>query len=894
MMPHMPPLSPVEVGPPPWNPMTLPPEVRITDSITHVGPLETYRSWIAENDALIRSSQLDNGRAIATTRANIHTMLAAHWAKSQVEALEYDRPFALVALGGTGRGEMAPGSDTDFAFLFEDAIEGNVFLQKLQRQTIHTDEFRSTFGFDCIALPFNLDDIPTLAEKQLNSFVDMRAIYDPQDLTARFRKRIQATFDPFAHFLYLRTFWKSHWEAATAATERLDRFDIKNDGLRVFLSAIWTLASQGFLHSHEIYETLDDPRDLAAYEFLLRIRSWIHLTRGRCGRPDAFGNHPEDILGFEHFVSFGDMLDEGYTERERFEYANEVRARLLSARRRIASFAKGVIERELRRGRHVSPGNPIVFGAGGLYHSTSGECSTPREKSGAALSLLLASQHYGVMLDPSELQSTFRNAGDWLVRLPEVSGLFYEQKGSLADSFAFLSHVDGAEERLFPGYGKFESSVDGRVMTERICLRGPLERQKMRALEHFVREGRERLAAATSQEKLMDLEQGVSIAVEAALLDADHLAGVKLALKTKRLPNNAEDEDARRDESRPLQERFTSGFSGIPLSSYYRSIAAECDFTEETIRTAEFLAANRRAFKTRSEAGINDTQRVEQFAQLCGDAQKLRALFVFTAADRAEWESEMTEPARWFNIRELYIKTMMSFQPARPDVTRTLKAAGFGSSEQSVLRDFGDDFFSGIYRRFANRFGMHLVQLADDTSEIGPKAALIRDGASTIIGVASRDYRGLAATITGLFWRQHIGLRQAHLFSAANHGLALDFFHIHANGKPIPPEMPRLVEDAISRRLHIGDPDEAILPRLAGRLSLQESRLDLFCLQFETALDTNGLVYALTYKIFRHLHGHIFGLNARSGKNSAYITVHHTLPKWLGLDQAQALVQEHF
>src|SRR5204862_7095656 len=123
-------------------------------------------------------------------------------------------------------------------------------------------------------------------------------------------------------------------------------------------------------------------------------------------------------------------------------------------------------------------------------HSTSQQAGTRREKSRAALSLLVASQRYGVPIDPAALQATFRNAGDWLTRVPELSALFYEQRGSLADSFAFLSQLDGAEDRLFPGYAKFEASLDGRVLAERKSLRGALERRKLQALDQYVREGR--------------------------------------------------------------------------------------------------------------------------------------------------------------------------------------------------------------------------------------------------------------------------------------------------------------------------------------------------------------------------------------------------------------------
>jgi hypothetical protein len=863
------------------------------EAILQASPLATFQRLIAENDALIRSPDLGNGRLIASARTAIYTELVGEWAEEQRGVFGYDKPFAVVALGGTGRAEMSPYSDNDFAFLFEDALEGNPFLLELQRQVLHSGEFENRYGFACPALPFSLDDMPSLSGKQLNSFLDMRPVFDPHGLAALFRERIHSTFDPFQHFLHVRGFWKDQWEKAACECERLDRFDIKNDGLRVFLAGVWTLAGKHFIHSCEVYQTLDDPRDLEAYDFLLRIRAFVHLRHQGQEQRLAGGNHSEDLLRFDDFVCFGELLGPEADKRARFEFANDVRARLLSARRRVATFAKGVIERELKTGREISPGGPLVFGAGGLRHATSHQCQTPGDKSRAALSLVLASQRYGVPIDPSELQATFRAAGDWLVLVPELSELFFEPRGSLADSFAFLSQLDGALDCLFPGYAKFEVSLDGRVMTERMSLRGALERRKLQALDRYLREGRARLANSVSAAPLADSTQHELAAVETARLDADHLAAVKLALKTKRLPLTADDLTTRQDETLPLHERYASGFSEIPLSEYYASYVSQCGFSRETMHIVEFLVANRRAFKERSAAGINDARQIEEFAQLCQDENRLRSLFVFNCADRVEWDSEESDPARWFNTRELYAKTLQRFRPAG-DSTRLLMTAGYSPEQRDILQDFGEDFFGGVYCKYAIRFGEHLVRLVKEPAMSGPKASILRDGASTIVGVAARDYRGLAASISGAFWQQKIDLRQAHMFSAMGHGLALDFFHVPPQDKPLMPDLTRSIEEAIQRRLHIGESDVSKLPRIQGVVGLREWRVGLYCLRFETAQDVSGLVYALTYKIFRHLRGNIFGLTAHATRGRGFISVYLSLPPDLSLEQAQVITATHF
>ena len=869
----------------------LPHEPQVLDEIQRLGPLAAFQSLIAANDALTRGPELGNGPAIAALRTAIYTAQVGAWAAEAHRTFGYDRPFAVVALGGTGRGEMAPCSDNDFAFLFDDAIEDNPFLVHLQQQMLQSDRFEREYGFECRPLPFNLEDAAALEGKQLNAFLDLRPVYDPTGLADRFRERIRATADTFEHFLHVRGFWKGRWEKAAAESERLDEFDIKNDGLRIFLAGIWTLAGKRFLHSHDIYRTLDDPRDLAAYGLLMRLRAFVHLRQRGRHRPLGGGNHAEDVLRFDDFLSFGELLGPEATARERFEFANEVRAQLLAARRRVARFAKGVIHGELKQGREVAPGNPIRFGVGGLYHATAHQCHTPHDRSRAALSLVLAAQHYRVPVDPAELSTTFRNAGDWLMPVPELAALFYERRGSLAASFEFLSQFDGAEERLFPGYARFEASLDSRVMQQRQQLRSALEREKLAALEMLVQEGRQLLASQVSAPRTLGIRELVRI--EATRLDGEQFAAVRLALKTKRLPEMSEDEAVRADESLPLEQRFSSGMSRIPLAEYYRPYAAQCDFTAETLRIVEFLQTRRREFRDRSEAGLNSDDKVDEFVALCGDEHLLRTLLVFTAADRARWGSAEEEPTRWFNTRELYNKAMGRFRPGL-DPRAALGAAGYAPRELQIIEDFGNALFGGAYEQYLGRFGSHLLRLAEPPGNTGPKAAVLRDGAALILGVAARDYPGLAATISGSLWQQGIELRQAHLFSAMNYGLALDFFHVATPVKSLGPQVTRTLEEAIRERRHIAPEDEAGLPPVPGEKSLTEPRPGQFRLGFETSRNSAGLLYALTYKVYRHLRGNIFGLEAHSAKAKVFVSVHHSLPPDLALAAAQAIVRERF
>ena len=867
---------------------------RIRSEIQAYGPREAYRRLIDENNNLIRGANLEIGQQIVAARTAIHAEIVRQWVEKQIEIHEYRRPFALVALGGTGRAEVTPCSDLDFAFLFDDALDGNPFLLELQRQLLHTTEFKTAHGFGFEPLPFNLDDAPRLIDKQLNSFIDLRPIHDPAGLAERFRERIRKTYDPFQHFLHVRSFWKGQWEKAAAEVERLDSFDIKNDGLRVFLAGIWTLAGKRFQHSHEIYASLPDPRDLDAYDFLMRIRCFVQLRHPPSGEHTTNGNHPEDILRFEDFASFGDLLGPEANEEARFAFGNEVRMQLFAARRRVARFAKAVIEEELTHGRETAPDSPIHYTVGGLRNIRPDLQASAERRSRDALALVLASQRYGVPIDPAELRRTFRDIGDWLMPVPELSALFYEQHGSLADSFAFLAQFDGAEDRLFRGYARFEASLDRRVLQERTTARSALERRKMKALEELVRTGREQLDQAVQSNRLAIVTGEVNPEIAAALLSADHLAGVKLALKTKRLPVTSGDLQLHNDIHLPLHERHSSGLSNVPLAEYFQVYRQRCEFSEATLATAEFLIANRRAFKDHAAAGMNPDPVVVAFAELCRDEQLLRSLYVFTCADRAEWESVRNDPSRWFLSRELYHKALQQFRP-EADPTQALRTLGFSPDEQKVLLDFGRDFYAGVYRTHAGTFGAHLLGLVEAPEATGPKAMLLREGGAVMVGVAAADFRGLAACLTGALWQAGLSIRQAHLFSAMNLHLALDFFHLAPGGSGAPgPGLMRTLERSIREQRHIAPEDEAQLPPLRGTTTLKEWLPGQYCLQHETAHDAGGLIYALAYKVFRHLKGNIFGLKADANPKVVYVSIYLALPEHLSPEKAQSIVRDHF
>jgi hypothetical protein len=861
----------------------------VLDLIQQAGPLAAYRQLMAENDALIRMPVLDNGRAITQARTAVYLEIIAGWARRQQQVLGYDRPFAVVATGGTGRGEVTPCSDRDVVVLFEGRVQGEIqhdaFFKELKRQTSHTGEFEKEHGFSLDLTPCGLDDAPEVSGKELNAFLDMAPVYDPCGLEPRFRERLRGSCDVFEHFLHIRANWQDQWAVAGGEAERMDRFDIKNDGLRVFLGGAWILALESFRHNREVREEVaaEEPGVLEAYDFLLRLRCWQHLRHAPGRLADHLGNHKEDVMGFEGFLALGDMLGPDANERARFEYANEVRARILSARRRLAAFSQGVIERELTVGRRTAPGSLVVLRRGGLSHHPLAPNATPERRSDAAISLLSQAQHYELPVDPAEMHGTFRGAREWLTPVPSFARLFTEERGSLASTFEFLSHVDGAMERLFPGYSAFESSLDERVMEGRKWTRGVMERQKMQDLENLLKEGAAKVRLGGQMASDSRLDSGLA----AVRLDGTHIAAVKLALKTKRLPVTPADIAARENPDLPWHERFASGLSGVPLEDYFSRWEESHGFSAITLEVTRFLIAHRRAFKERARLGSNPPEVVDEFVKLCGTPEKLRALFVFTHADRMRWEPPEEDPVRWFNSLELYDKCLRAFRQDTDPAHRILGTQGHEADDLEILRDFGPDFFSGIYGRHAVKFSSHLLRLAGDAPGVGPKTELIHEGPSDILTVAARDWRGLAACISGELWRLGIPLRQAHLFSASQHGLALDFFHVQLDGTLAPRDLAAAVEAAIIERQHLDDRETSSLTPLSGTLTLTQTRPGEYRLRFESLHDEPGQVYALCWRAWRHLEANIHGLISQGTRAGSFIALDLTLPSNLTATEAR-------
>ena len=77
-------------------------EQRVVELAAEIGPAEAYAQLTAENDALIRSSVLTNGREIAERRTAIYTALVRSWAERELREYGYGQTLRRGGAWGDG------------------------------------------------------------------------------------------------------------------------------------------------------------------------------------------------------------------------------------------------------------------------------------------------------------------------------------------------------------------------------------------------------------------------------------------------------------------------------------------------------------------------------------------------------------------------------------------------------------------------------------------------------------------------------------------------------------------------------------------------------------------------------------------------------------------------
>ncbi|BET68836.1 [protein-PII] uridylyltransferase [Opitutales bacterium ASA1] len=265
----------------------------------------------------------ESGLRIAQARSNVVDVLLQRLIAPALQQLangDRDPAATLVALGGYGRAELCPLSDIDIMFLFPDSVK-EARLKEMQQKL--TDEVLYTLWDLGLKIGHSfrtISDTLTEARSDIQTKTSL--------LEARYLAGSENTYRTFAQ-AYRNFFLKENPKGYISArledqasrrkkfgdTVFLQEPDIKNGvgGLRDFQNAIWMARVKlGITTADELVEMAylkpGELRDFRqAYNFLLRVRNQLHFESKK----------PTDALNLEKQPRIARAL--GYDQRDLLE-----------------------------------------------------------------------------------------------------------------------------------------------------------------------------------------------------------------------------------------------------------------------------------------------------------------------------------------------------------------------------------------------------------------------------------------------------------------------------------------------------------------------------------------------------------------------------------------------
>ncbi len=346
--------------------------------------LSACKTFLRLESAMIRMRHDagESGLAVAQARAGMVDVMLRHlfdYAIASYERLneKLPAPVALLAIGGYGRGEVSPFSDIDIMFLFPAKARAG-FVQPLQAHLVNEILY---ILWDCgLKVGHStrtIDEVFAEARKDIQSktaMLESRLIAGSSALFNGFEQayRVYYTVEDPKAYIAARLSDQATRRAKYGDTVFLQEPDVKNGvgGLRDYQNALWMarvklginsiqeLAVQNYLRRNEL-------RDFVrAYNFLQRVRNELHFQKKRPtdvldleAQPriaQGLGYNHRTLLGrVEHF-----MRDYYKSAQTIFRISTIIESRLALTLEKprtglIGSFREAVRARRDQRSKHI-------------------------------------------------------------------------------------------------------------------------------------------------------------------------------------------------------------------------------------------------------------------------------------------------------------------------------------------------------------------------------------------------------------------------------------------------------------------------------------------------------------------------------------------------------------
>ena len=327
-----------------------------------------FGELLAENDRLVFTAAASAGRSLAAARTSIHTGLFRAWLAPLVARFGASSSFLAMAIGGTGRREMAPRSDFDVGYLVLESAVSQALLREIERQTVHGGDFERAYGFAFRGQIIVVQDISALTFEQTTSLLDMRWLLGPPAMVHDFRQALAHSVDPLVRYLRHERLLRDY-----LADSPREGIDLKLT-LRRFQAALWLRGSPLFQALRTASRTLD-ANTIDAYWLVHRMRAVCHQLAAKAAARSASAVHPDRVSEAAIDAAVHALVEANSADRS-IEY-RALHCRVMHALECIDAFA----QRTLAVSRQHAPAArrwPVTVTDGGLVY-----CGPPPEGNAA-------------------------------------------------------------------------------------------------------------------------------------------------------------------------------------------------------------------------------------------------------------------------------------------------------------------------------------------------------------------------------------------------------------------------------------------------------------------------------------------------------------------------------
>ncbi|HKQ66066.1 MAG TPA: [protein-PII] uridylyltransferase, partial [Methylomirabilota bacterium] len=732
--------------------------------------LEFFRQELAQGFDSLKVRHAEGASGQESVRTHARLMDAVIVSLTRLIAEDADRahlpptPLVITALGGYGRGELHPLSDIDLMVVYDGEL--SPYAQRMMQELLYS---LWDLGLQIGHSLRSLDDCVAMARTDFPSRTSMqeaRFLAGDRRLFGRFRKILRENVyrRDFAQFLETTLTERDQRYRRYGASPYIGEPNVKESagGLRDVHTAMWLGSAKfGARTLRELSDKgLITPREQAATDaaltFLWRVRNELHF----------FSGHKNDVLSRDLQPRIAKNLgyenDETSLGVERFmrDYYLHARAIHRVSRRLIARCQETLSRRGSAGGRQRQQAlaDGLVFFDGQL-HLADRDSSPLRAEPARLMKVFWHLHRLGCELSldlERALEDTLYLADGGFQRSAAVRDLFLDvcrNWGRVAQTFREM-HELGLLGRFLPEFGALTCLVQYDVYHK-----FSVDQHSLLAVEHL-----EALAPGQSAESegaaqvLSEVEKPELLMLGMLLHDVGKARGHGHVAK------------------------------GIPL---IQELVARIGLPSEEGALVEFLVAHHLTMSHIAQRrDIDDPKTMSDLAEVCGDPQRLRMLYLLTYADMRAvgpgvltgWQAQV--------LHDLYARTLKQLTapgttPAASRANRTTLAGRLRAAlndeidAQQVKAHVAMVSDRYLTSTSVQRMAEHLRLLR--RLEAAPLATEVfhhPDLGSSDLVVVTRDVPGLFALIAGTMAAHGVNIMSAQIHTRED-GIAIDTLQVN-------------------------------------------------------------------------------------------------------------------